>query len=209
MCRERILKAIDESEAGKTRLAAYEERTARTMPERLEYDDKRKAVPAAHEAQPAPASNSRAEVTEGRRQVLGGAPAIGDADADAPGNVRPGDAAALARRQVTFAEGVRGQRPPDEIGNRHKGPVRDFVTPRAAPAAASDAAQAGSDMPQDSEHRDEPDGEMQENDDVETEAAGDVDMDLIGHIGSLEPSSDDFVSELMLWEDSHRPGQPF
>lgn len=53
-------------------------------------------------------------------------------------------------------------------------------------------------MPQDSEHRDEPDGEMQENDDVETEAAGDVDMDLIGHIGSLEPSSDDFVSELML-----------
>ena len=128
VCRERILKAIDESEAGKTRLAAYEERTTWTMPERLEYDDKHKAVPAAHEAQPAPASSSRAEVSEGRRQVLGGAPAIGDADADAPGNVRPGDAAALARRQVTFAEGVRGQRPPDEIGNRHEGPVRDFVT---------------------------------------------------------------------------------
>ena len=42
VCRERVLKAIGESEAGKTRLAAYEERTTRTMPERLEYDNKHK-----------------------------------------------------------------------------------------------------------------------------------------------------------------------
>ncbi len=155
-CRERILRAIGASDAGKARLEQHEERTNRSIAERIEYEDKKNATAAAAAANPA--------VNSQPTQALPGASSSsrGEASAAAPIEAEPFD-------ETTWVNVRGGEQAPQ--------------TPRFDEPNMETQVRVE---------------EVQEDANMGAEPAEDVDMSLIGSLGSLEPSFDDEVSALML-----------
>ena len=183
-CRERILKAIGSSEAGRARLAAHEERVDRAIAERIEHDDKHPApqapgAPAPTAFQPAPEN----ELGRPRPPPASARVRTTEENEHEPEwrNVPGGERAPMTPPRVAPAEG-----PPSLAG-------AEPAESRARPGDTTEEATIHEDSYDDMEMEDTP--------------AGDVDMGFVGslshdvscgHLGSLEPSFDDEVSALML-----------
>ena len=72
-CRERLEKAIGDSEAGKARMEAHEERVTRSTADRIEHDDEKSRGDVSQDAGRAPAAAppTRVDNGDGPRDVLG------------------------------------------------------------------------------------------------------------------------------------------
>ena len=71
-CRDRILRAIGESDAGKALLEQHEERTTRVIAERIEHEDKKRGTAAPATEAAASSSSQPAQVLPGASAVAGG-----------------------------------------------------------------------------------------------------------------------------------------
>ncbi len=185
-CRDRILRAIGESEAGKQRLAAHEERVDRAIAERIEHGDRQAAAaPRAGVEEALPPASHRAGADDAGRAVLGGAPRGVHAEAAA----RPDVEAAGRRRSEEGPEA-----PWQDVPGGEQAPMTPTSRATGAPTTPTAADAMGSNEGEEVEY--EP--EAMDDDSMETEQADDMETDFIGSIGSLEPSVEDVVSELML-----------
>ncbi len=168
-CRERLEKAIGESEAGKSRVEAHDERVTRAMAERVEHHAK--AFEArAEQAPAAPACEP---------QVLGGAPREEPAADPEPAPRRAGVGPPERARVVRFEAEPEWQNVP--LGEQ----APQTPTLQARGASAEDLG--------DLLENDGDESAMEEQGEHE-----DVDMDFIGSVGSFEPSAEDYVMEMML-----------
>ena len=181
-CRERIEKAIGESEAGKSRLEAHEERVTRAMAERVE-----------HTMKTIEARAGQAPATPGREpQVLGGAPREKPtADPELTSghtNAPPPEKARVARSEaeIEWQDVQLGEQAPQTPT------LQDLSGPSQRPPGGHGAHTGDS-----GGHED--DGMAVDESAMEEQAEhDDVDMEVIGYVGSFEPSAEDYVMELML-----------
>ena len=180
MCRERILKAIGESDAGRARLAAHEERTDRAFAEQIEHADR-------HQPEPAPAPAPVEFMPAGQEER------------DQTQIPRPDSGASRPEPRATDREPVTRTSAPMPVADRASVPGGDQQRPDAAEPAPSRAQERVASTPE--ERLPDEDEEMA------TEPEGDVSMDFVGslahdvhcgHLGSLAPSFDDEVSDILL-----------
>ncbi len=182
VCRERLLRAIGASDVGKTRLEQHDERTNRAIAERIEHEDKKRSANA-----PAAAAGQARGASVGQpTDVLPGASA-------AAGGEGPAAAPRPASRSMRIEV-----EPPDEQTWTNV-PGGDQAPQSPKPAASSDRLQDAigeqhKSRPPAFNAGDEADGDAT----MEAEGSEDTNMDFIGALGSLEPSFDDEISELML-----------
>ena len=179
-CRTRLIEAMGQTEAGRARLAAYDERTTQIMAERIERAD----------AQARPAD---VEADTGHRGFLERAPEEeGPSAAQRPAPRPPPAAARVQRHDAVHARETQGDAEWREVPGGEAAPV----TPRGTPQGQEHADLEDPDAEQPDE-----DGVMEEN---EPTGSQDVEMDFVGSLqvaddlGKLEPSFNDHLCEILL-----------
>ena len=197
VCRARLVEAIKQSETGRDRFERHEERTTRAIAERIEHEcgpeDRRRGIIRPREGdepvaapRPAPAREGADHPHDGREVLGGGHKPDGEHRRPAPGGAE--------RSDVTGARRV----PSDEAANAETSPSRAsagdqtmeevFGPQELLPPMEETFG------PQEPVSKDHEDADMEGDD---GEANEDATMDFIG---SLEPTCDDVISEILLQE---------
>ncbi len=196
-CRRRLEEAMQQTEAGRARLAVHDERITQAMAERIENSDKQAAE---RQAQPAAAQS------EASRGFLERAP-----DGE-PVEFRRGPQPPEAARVRTAAEPAAAEVEPARgeidtetgwlpVPNGEAAPVTPRGTPHADEPVVVDADGPGA---SDDESRCPRNSDDEMIDMGAEDAERDVEMEFVGclqvadDIGKLEPSADDSISELLL-----------
>ncbi len=180
VCRERIIRAIGQSDAGKLRLDAHEERVDRAIAERVEHADRNPAAPT-----PAAAPTAFQPA---------GADELARAGGPCPNQPPP----AAARVRVAEAEIVENNW--SNVPGGDAAPATPPLTTAAEPARSHEGVEEmfnDLDAPEfEAEGMDEADDHRE---DVNMGFVGSLAHDVdCGSLGSLEPSFDDEISALML-----------
>ncbi len=200
-CRTRIIEAMSKTDTGKARLAEQEERENRSIAEQIEHADQH--APAASDAAAAPAPRGFLERNEDRQHVGARPPpeARRNEDRQHVGARPPLEArvreADERQRVVRFQEEAESGWLPVPGGEAAP------VTPRGTPQVVDDREENTiEDIFGDGGVATEAHDEAME---ADAAAEGyDVEMDFVGnieshdHLGSVEPSTDDFISGLLL-----------
>ena len=188
-CRKRLMEAMRQTDAGRDRLKRFEERLTKSMSEYVEWKDKHGQIdepgPAAAPMQPA----RRA------RSFLDRAPSLAEPSQQASSSRRAASGDAAPERPAVDMP-ARPMSKPEAATDTS----RDEVT-APTPAEETPAPHAVPDQEEVPVAPNVADAEM---DADPATSNGDVEMDFVGHlstadgIGSLEPSVEDFVAELLI-----------
>jgi len=211
-CRTRLVEAMQQTDAGRARLAEQEERITRAMAEHLEHADQRAGAQERQSAAPEqqrPPRGLLERTSDGRNAGVpppAAARVQGQADAPATEVSKAAPSASQPRTaqgesQIKASRGVGESQASSSGWLPVPGGEEAPMTPRGTPHEVT-GKEGGTDaaIPEDGDTSMDDDGPG-----AGTGTRGDVEMDFVGHIdhgatdiGSLEPTAEDFISELLL-----------